>query len=72
MKEAATMNTTYRVQQTSTGHWTSLRVVSNGQPVLVPDTVVIVSTETAQEQINALRRYFDNGFLPVGKIEVLL
>ena len=66
------MNTTYRVQQTSTGRWTSLRVVANGQPVLVPDTVVIVSTETAQEQINTLRRYFDNGFLPVGKIEVLL
>ena len=66
------MNTTYRVQQTSTGHWTSLRVVSNGQPVLVPDTVVIVSTETSQEQINTLHLYFDNGFLPVGKIEVLL
>ncbi len=66
------MNTTYRIKQTSSGHWTSLRVVSNGQPVLVPDTVVIVSTKTAQEQIDTLRRYFDNGFLPVGKIEVRL
>ena len=65
-------STTYRVKQTPSGHWTSLRVVSNGQPVLVPDTVVIVSTKTAQEQINTPRRYFDNGFLPVGKIEVRL
>ena len=66
------MDTTYRVQQTSTGRWTSLRVVSNGQPVLVPDTVTTMSSDRAQDQINTLRRYFDNGFLPVGKIEVLL
>lgn len=66
------MNTTYRVQQTSTGRWTSLRVVANGQPVLVPDTVTTMSSDRAQDQINTLRRYFDNGFLPVGKIEVLL
>ena len=66
------MDTTYRIKQTPSGHWTSLRVVANGQPVVVPDTVVIVSTETAQEQIDTLRRYFDNGFLPVGNIEVLL
>jgi hypothetical protein len=66
------MNTTYRVQQTSTGRWTSLRVVSNGERVLLPDTVTTMSSDRAQEQIATLRRYFDNGFLPVGKIEVRL
>ena len=66
------MNTTYRVQQTSTGRWPSLRVVSNGEPVLLPDTVTTMSSNRAQDQIDTLRRYFDNGFLPVGKIEVLL
>ena len=66
------MNTTYRVQQTSTGRWTSLRVVSNGQPVLLPDTVTTMSSGTADDQVDTLRRYFDNGFLPVGKIEVRL
>jgi len=66
------MNTTYRVQQTSTGRWTSLRVVSNGQRVLLPDTVTTMSSGTADDQVATLRRYFDNGFLPVGKIEVRL
>lgn len=66
------MNTTYRVQQTSTGNWTSLRVISNGQPVLLPDTVTTMSSGTADDQVATLRRYFDNGFLPVGTIEVRL
>ena len=66
------MNTTYRVQQTSTGRWTSLRVVSNGERVLLPDTVTTMSSGTADDQVATLRRYFDNGFLPVGKIEVRL
>ena len=64
--------TTYRVQRTPTGNWTTLRVVSNGQPVLIPDTVTAMSSNHPDEQIATLRRYFDNGFLPVGKIEVLL
>ena len=64
------MNTTYRVQQTSTGRWTSLRVVSNGQRVLLPDTVTTMSSGTADDQVATLRRYFDNGFLVAGKIEV--
>ena len=66
------MNTTYRVQQTSTGNWTSLRVVSNGERVLLPDTVTTMSSNHPDDQIATLRRYFDNGFLPVGKIEVRL
>ena len=64
--------TTYRVQQTSTGRWTSLRVVSNGERVLLPDTVITMSSSHPDDQIATLRRYFDNGFLPIGKIEVRL
>jgi hypothetical protein len=66
------MNTTYRVQQTPTGRWTSLRVIANGERVLLPDTVTTMSSNHPDDQIATLRRYFDNGFLPVGKIEVLL
>ena len=66
------MNTTYRVQQTPSGRWTSLRVIANGERVILPDTVTTMSSDRAQDQINTLRRYFDNGFLPVGKIEVRL
>ncbi len=66
------MNTTYRVQQTSTGNWTSLRVIANGERVLLPDTVTTMSSNHPDDQTATLRRYFDNGFLPVGKIEVRL
>jgi len=65
-------DTTYRVQQTSTGRWTSLRVIANGERVLLPDTVTTMSSDHPDDQIATLRRYFDNGFLPVGKIEVRL
>ena len=65
-------DTTYRVQQTSTGRWTSLRVIANGERVLLPDTVTTMSSNHPDDQIDTLRRYFDNGFLPVGKIEVRL
>lgn len=65
-------DTTYRVQQTSTGRWTSLRVIANGQSVLIPDTVITMSSSHPDDQIATLRRYFDNGFLPIGKIEVRL
>ena len=66
------IDTTYRVQQTPTGRWTSLRVISDGKPILLPDTVTTMTSNHPDDQIATLRRYFDNGFLPVGKIEVLL